>query len=300
MTPPESTTTQSSDFWELDVDLSADTEELWSLFCFARGATGAQVLQESPGNLRQRYFFPGIAPLEAAGWLVAFGAEYPSATAPENLRIGQVQREDWQAKWRRHFRPLPVGERLLICPPWDVPASVEGAARLPVVINPGQGFGTGYHASTYLALLLLERALTRHPPPAAMLDVGTGSGILAIAAARLGVASLWTLDIDGRALPDVADNWQANGLAGRPHRIQGGPDCVGSTFPLVVANIVAPVLLAERETLQALLSPGGQLILSGVLEAQRGQVAPAFAGDAWRTVDQGFHEGWWGCTITRI
>jgi len=291
---------QGSDFWELDADLSADTEELWSLFCFARGASGAQVLQETRHTLRQRYFFPGIAPAEAAGWLADFAAEYPGAPSPQILRIGQGQLEDWQANWRRHFRPLPVGERLVICPPWDVPAPAAREDRLPVIINPGQGFGTGYHASTYLALLLLERVLTRQAPPAAMVDVGTGSGILAITAARLGVKTLWTLDIDARALPDVADNWRANGLAGHPHRIQGGPDCLGGRFPLVVANIVAPVLLAEREALRALLSPGGQLILSGVLEAQRGQIAPAFAGPAWRTVDQGFHGGWWGCTITRI
>lgn len=298
MTSPPSATAQGSDFWELDAELSPDSEELWSLFCFDRGATGAQVLQETRHSLRQRYFFPGIAPA-ATGWLAAFAEAYPGAQPPRILRIGQGQLEDWQTNWRRHFRPLPVGERLLICPPWDVPAPAARAHRLPVIINPGQGFGTGYHASTYLALLLLERVLTRQAPPAAMVDVGTGSGILAIAAARLGVRTLWTLDIDGRALPDVADNWRANGLAGHPHRIQAGPGCLGGHYPLVVANMVAPVLLAEREALQALLSPGGQLILSGVLEAQRGLVAPAFAGPAWHMADQGFHEGWWGCTITR-
>src|SRR5262249_25782431 len=139
-------------FWTLDADLAPEAEELWSLFCYEHGATGAQWLEEQPTRVRMRYTFDMHDP-GADGWLPAFRAQYPDVPPPSDLGGPEPAVEPWATQWREHFRPLPMGQRLLICPPWDKgEATPEFAGRLRIVIDPGQGFGTGQHASTALAL----------------------------------------------------------------------------------------------------------------------------------------------------
>lgn len=299
MSVPARNESSSPEYWELDAKVPTSCEELWSLFCFARGATGAWVLEEGETLIHQRYYFGGSPPARVEQWADDFQRDYQGADRPLGLRCRVRSVEDWQAEWRRHFKPLNVGQRLLVCPPWDIPGSGGAARRLPVVIDPRQGFGTGYHASTHLALTLLESRMAQSPPHPHVVDVGTGSGILAIAAARLGASAVWALDIDMRVLPEVKDNWAANGLAVPLAAIQGGPGCLGGNFPLVVANIVTEVLLHERDTLAELTAPGGTLILSGILEAERPAIGAAYADAGFVLQQQAFREGWWGCAMIR-
>ena len=202
---------------------------------------------------------------------MGYRARFPDAALPQRVAWSLRPVEEWSTQWRKHFAPLRIGRRLMICPPWDDGRSLdEGAAvpRLRIVIDPGQGFGTGRHASTVLALELLERCLgacAASHMPQRMLDVGTGSGILLIAARLLGVAEAVGLDIDARVAPEVRSNLRLSGLAGNDRIVVGTPAAVRGNFPLVTANITAPVLTHYAADLRRLTSVGGHLILSGML-----------------------------------
>lgn len=319
-------------YWELEADLDAAHEELWSLFCHEQGAAGAEVLEDGDSRTMIRYFFntppAGCGELEissptegqhpfSAALLGAFSSQYPAGTPPHGIRWRTRPVEAWETAWRVHFRPLAIGKRLLVTPPWEAPRASrheetsQGEERLRVVIDPGRGFGTGWHASTRLGLMQLEAWWENTPlefSPRRMLDVGTGSGILAIAAALLtaerGTAVRVTaLDIDGDGLPEVRRNFRLSGLAGPGLLVQGEPHCLKGSYSLVTANITAPVLLKLRESLLRLTAPGGTLIVSGVLESERESFLPSFLnpdGNFSARLDaEMHHEGWWGCQIKR-
>ncbi|MCZ6628955.1 MAG: 50S ribosomal protein L11 methyltransferase [SAR324 cluster bacterium] len=287
-------------YWELEVDLAPETEEIWSLFCYDRGAEGAEQIAESPGHLAMRYFFPAEPSGAAQDWLRVFSTAHPGLIPPLRLSLNSRAVENWQDAWREHFAATPVGRRLLICPPWDLPApgkTPEG--RVSLIIDPGQGFGTGRHPSTALALELIEAQLESVPPPDALLDVGTGSGILSIAARLLGVARVWGLDIEGPALAEVRRNFHLNGLAPAPVLVRGRPDCLTGGFPLVLANLTTPILADLAGALAHLTSPGGCLVLSGILQSEHPRIEAIYGEREWSMLASAQREGWWACRLLR-
>ena len=184
--------------------------------------------------------------------------------APETSRIVDP---GWSTLWQASFKPFAIGQRFLIVPPW---AREYRPGRETIVIQPGQGFGTGHHASTYGMLRMLEQSLT---PRAYLnaLDIGTGSGILAIAMKLLGVRRVTGIDIDPVALENARENASLNHLA-RKLRFSATPlASVGGSFDLITANILSSTLVDLAPAITRLLAPGGRLILSGILarEARR-------------------------------
>jgi ribosomal protein L11 methyltransferase len=200
-----------------------------------------------------------------------------------------VADRDWNAAWREHFRPLVVGRRLLVAPPWDVPAASD---RLVLVIEPGRAFGTGHHGTTAGCLTLLERALD-HARVEAAIDLGTGSGILAIAAARLGVPRILAIDDDPDAVAAAATNAARNGVALQLDcRREDAGALDAEPAPLVVANLLtaAHVRLAARY--RRLVAERGTLILGGILDVEAETVrAPLRAHDL-TPVDALSIDGW--------
>ncbi len=172
----------------------------------------------------------------------------------------------WADAWRAHFRPVRAGS-LTIRAPWN--PSSEG---LEVVIEPAMAFGTGGHATTRLAAQALEAALAARPG-ADVLDVGAGSGVLAIAAVKLGAGRAVGVDVDPEAVKATAANAALNGVGGRVLAAAEWP--IGA-FPVVVANIVSPILLELRERLSGAVSAGGALVLSGILATEADDVVLAF------------------------
>jgi len=205
----------------------------------------------------------------------------PVGTAP-------VPAVDWESVFRAHHTPITVGTRLLVAPPWDVPPA---AGREVLVIEPGMAFGTGQHATTRTCLEEIE-SLVLAGGVASALDVGTGSGILAAALARLGVPHVVAFDVDPAVLPLARALLDANGAA--DVRLFGGVAAgVRGRFDLVVANILADTLIVEARALDAVTAPGGRLVLSGLLADQVDRVVTAFPGwrlaatradDPWRTL----------------
>ena len=210
-------------------------------------------------------------PLVAAlrRWLESLRTIEPAA-ADVRIATAPLEPVDWEAAFRLHHRPLAIGRRLLVAPPWDVP---DAPGREVLVIEPGMAFGTGQHETTRTCLEEIETAVAERQVRSA-LDVGTGSGVLAMALARLGVPRVVALDLDSRVLPLARENLVRNG-AGAVMLAAGTAGAVRGRFDLVVANLLADVLIDEALVLAAAVAPGGRLIVSGILDTQTDTVAAA-------------------------
>jgi ribosomal protein L11 methyltransferase len=202
--------------------------------------------------------------IEEGIWHLAQIAPLPA------LQFTPVEAQDWAETWKQHYQPIPIGERLVIVPSWiDLPPS----SRLPLVLDPGMAFGTGTHPSTQQCLLALERHLR---PAARVIDLGCGSGILAIAAARLGAARVLALDIDPLAVEATHENCRRNSVTERVETQLGSLDDLDAPrlaayrpADLLLANILAPVLIDMLSSgLERHVAPGGLAVLSGILADQ--------------------------------
>lgn len=192
------------------------------------------------------------------------------------LEIKTIADEDWMAAWKQHYQPIPIGQRLLVLPAWLENPAPE---RVAVRIDPSMAFGTGTHPTTQLCLELLE---TYVKPAEAVIDVGCGSGILSIAALKLGASRALAVDIDPQAIRSTRENAAANEVLANLETGQGsiGEILAGSfslrQAPLVLANILAPVIVRLFDAgLKDLVAPGGTLILSGILDKQVEEVVAA-------------------------
>lgn len=181
----------------------------------------------------------------------------------------QVQENDWAEAWKKHYHPLPIGKKLIVVPAWLESPSQD---RIPIRMDPGMAFGTGTHPTTQLCLEIVEE---RVRPGDTVIDVGCGSGILSIAAIKLGARRALAVDIDPLAIPVVQENARVNGVGGSIVTGVGSVDKIqGGSFDiqhadLVLANILAPVLARLlNEGMADLLAPRGLLVLSGILDEQ--------------------------------
>jgi ribosomal protein L11 methyltransferase len=217
---------------------------------------------------------------DAAALLTA-AARACGLTRTPAFQLAQVDDQDWVRRSREQFAPLSIGGRLWIGPSWhEPPAGVLAALSL----DPGLAFGTGSHPSTRLVLQFLERTLRGGE---SMLDYGCGSGILAIAAAKLGARKVDAVDLDPQALETTAANARANGVAVHVATPEALP---AARYDIVVSNILAQPLMLLAPLLASRTAPGGRIALSGILESQADEVARAYAGCFDMTVSA--QEGW--------
>lgn len=195
---------------------------------------------------------------------------------------------DWAEAWKAHFKPFRVGRRLVVVPSWEDYRPQPGDVILR--LDPGMAFGTGTHASTALCLEALERLVD---PGMDVLDVGTGSGILAIAAALLGARHVTALDIDPVAVRVARENVAANAVAAqvavREGEAAGEP---AASSDLVLANLTAGIHLAVHADLTRALRPGGTLVAGGIIAEEADRVAATLAGDGLHCRERLEKEGW--------
>lgn len=222
---------------------------------------------------------------QVAAWLGHLtGGGFPAPT----LAWGEEPGRDWVALGRDLLGPIPVGRRLIVLPEW-APAGAEGD-RLPVRIRPGAGFGTGAHPTTASCLEALERMLDTRPG-ASVLDVGTGSGVLALAAARLGAGRVLGLDPDPDALANARANRALN-LLPDVALVLGGVEAVRGPFDLVLANLLANVIVDLLPELVRVLAPAGRLVLAGLLGTQGDRIEAALADTGLAPVAYDTRAGW--------
>jgi ribosomal protein L11 methyltransferase len=282
----------SAQWVALRVEVAAAAADAVVNFLVERGATGVLTddVAAPDGGLRTRLeaHLPHAAGEAVAGAVRAYLHELALLDAGFTagpVGLSPVPVVDWEGVFRAHHVPIAVGRRLLVAPPWDVP---EAAGREVLVVEPGMAFGTGQHATTRTCLEEIE-ALVLGGGIRRALDVGTGSGILAAALARLGVPHVVALDVDVTVLPLARDTLVRNRV---PHvrLLAGTVGALRTRFDLVIANILADTLVAEAAALAAVVARGGRLVLSGLLADQVSRVLGAFPG--WRRTGERADDPW--------
>jgi ribosomal protein L11 methyltransferase len=213
-----------------------------------------------------------------------------------------VKDEDWMAAWKKHYSPIAIGERLLIMPAWKEPE--QDQTRIVVRINPAMAFGTGTHPTTQLCLRLLER---HFKPVNALIDVGCGSGILSIAALKMGAAHALAVDVDSQAVASTLENAGLNAIP--PETLETGKGSVEEILtgrftiqsaPLVLVNILAPIIIRLfSQGLADLVGEGGTLLLSGILLDQEPEVIRSAQEAAFSLVDRLTDGDWVGLALTQ-
>ena len=237
------------------------------------------------------------------------------AEGPCRISTRRVSEDDWSGKWKAQVGPVRVSDGLMVAPPWsEVPRSEASRSRKhrseasrseasrsrkhrsdqPIVvrINPGTGFGTGGHETTQLCLRQLEKRIR---PGDRVLDVGSGSGVLAIAAVLLGASRATGIDIDPETISNARENTRLNGVAGRVDLHTGRMDhaAVGGRYRVVVSNISAASLTAMLPGFAAHLHPGGELILSGLLIEEAGSFEASLASGGFSLLERETQGVWW-------
>jgi len=202
---------------------------------------------------------------------------------------------DWSLEWRRGVRAHRLGA-LVVTPPWEAEA-YEEAGR--IVIEPGMAFGTGEHATTRGVVRLLQRALR---PGDRVADLGAGSAVLAIAAAKLGAGSVAAIELDPEAIENAEQNAARNGVAERVRVIQGDALLLlplVAPVRLVLANIISSVLVELLPAIGDALPRDGQAILSGILLEERAHMLGVLAAGGWRVEAEDAEDIWWSVLVTR-
>ncbi|CAD5260092.1 MULTISPECIES: 50S ribosomal protein L11 methyltransferase [Halomonadaceae] len=220
----------------------------------------------------------------------AWSEQMPGEPCP-TIEYELLADRDWEREWMDDFTPLRMGQRLWIVPSWHEPPEADA---VNLILDPGLAFGTGTHPTTALCLEWLdELAVTGHLAQQTVLDVGCGSGILAIAALKLGASHADATDIDPQALQASRDNAERNGIAESdlnlyyPEQLSDGGD-----YPIVTANILAGPLVELAPMIAGHVAPGGRIALSGVLANQANEVYEAYAAQGIAMDEPVIREGW--------
>ena len=217
------------------------------------------------------------------------------------LSLENLRDEDWENNWKQYYKPMEIGQRLLVIPQWE---QVNPGQRVPLILDPGLTFGTGSHATTRLCLTALEKTVAQGDR---VLDLGCGSGILSIAALRLGASQALAVDIDDKCLDVAYENAALNGIGKDRYTVRVGDvlsdgslrrELEGS-YDIVVANIVADVIIALAPLVPSMLRPGGTFLCSGIIDDRAEEVRAALEAAGWTVLETQSADGWFAYTCRR-
>ncbi len=264
------------------VEAGAREAALAALF----GAGSQGVHEDGPALVTH---FPPGAPLDAI--VAALRVAVPQAT----WSVDPLPAVDWGEAWKARIGAHAVGA-LTIAPPW-LAGGLDPAHA--VIIEPGMAFGTGEHATTRGVARLLAGVLR---PGMTVADLGAGSAVLSIAAAKLGAGRVYAVEVDPDAIADAEENVRRNGVADRVHVFEADAEAVLpllAPVDLVLANIISSVLVGLLPVMAAALPPGAAAILSGILLEERAGMVATLAAAGWRVVAEDAEDVWWSVTVVR-
>jgi ribosomal protein L11 methyltransferase len=279
----------------MDGNAREEGEEILYSAAEVSGSIGTEV-QELPNGTRMRIYYRSDE--DISHWrdrLLDVLTLKPSVRIED---LGKIENQPWSRQSEEAFPPLPVGEKFVVLAPWHKGAEPDN--RIPIYINPGIAFGTGYHESTQAALILLERCLSSNAGkkvnrPARVVDVGTGSGILSIAAVKLGAGSVLSRDLDPAVTGEVRRNLVLNGIDDRSVLVETGNllSGVDGPFDLLLANILLEPLMEMLTDVMGVLKPGGIAIFSGMTGNERDKFLWALSEVGLTVLDETTREEWW-------
>lgn len=288
---------------ELVFTVDGQTAETWSDALLAAGAVSVQAEDADADSPDEQAIFgePGepeptaawirtrlivlLGENEDAGALISRAVARSGFLEPTPFEVRQFADQDWVRLTQSQFEPIEIGQRLLISPSWHLDdAHARVASREVLQLDPGLAFGTGSHPTTRMCLEWLDTHLKTGET---VIDYGCGSGILAIAAARLGAGSVCAIDIDDQALESARANARINRVS---LTVQSAQDPLPGPADVVLANILANPLRMLAPLLTSLVRPGGSLILAGLLERQAQELCTLYPGVALEVVQ--CREGW--------
>lgn len=244
-----------------------------------------QELLDKPRDIAivHMYLAPDENPAEV---LPLFRERLDAAGVPYTLDTAGVQQEDWQNAWKKYYHAMDIGSRLAIVPGWES----YDTDRIRITMDPGLAFGTGTHETTALCLELLDSLVQGGER---VLDVGTGSGILAIAALKLGAREADGVDIDPMCVRTAGENAERNGVDGRFRVLVGDlSDKAEGVYDIITANIVAAAILSLAPAVPALMAPGAKFICSGIIDERKDEVLAGLQASGLRPVEIKEKRGW--------
>ena len=229
------------------------------------------------------YLEPGASQVET---LALIAARMEAAGIPYTVETEGVEQEDWQNGWRKYYHPLEIGKRLAVVPSWQQ----YDTDRVKLILDPGLAFGTGGHETTSLCMEALDE---RVKGGERVLDIGTGSGILAIAALKLGAASAEGVDIDPVAVRTAGENAALNGVQDKLTVLVGDlSDKASGTYDIITANIVANAILSLAPAVPGLMAEGATFIASGIIDSRKDEVIAGLEKAGLSVVEVKEKRGW--------
>jgi ribosomal protein L11 methyltransferase len=265
-------------FPQLSIDVAPDLADEAAALLFELGAEG---VEERDGSTLAQGAAPGRTTL-VASFAERAGAEDAAARIDIGWspRVSELVGDAWRDEWKKYFVPFRLTERVTIRPPWQAYTPVDANEKV-LELEPGRAFGTGLHPTTALVARAIEtlsaELFATEKGRGSVLDVGTGSGILALVALALGAATARAIDIDPDAVALAIENAERNGLRDRLSADDASIDAIGDRFDLVVANIEASALIDMAAPLASRVAERGYLVLSGILQERAPEVRGAFA-----------------------
>lgn len=291
---------EKKSWWVVEFDVDSKNEELASWLMIQCGSNGCQWISTEGEKVTLQASFEDekLSPLRL-NFVYAQMDEYGLAAVIPSMRINKIEEQDWLLEWKKGIEPLPMGNRFLICPPWleSTLTKEQSAGRFILLIEPGMAFGTGYHFTTQYCL----RTIENHASKGSILDVGTGSGILAIAAMKLiPGAKVWACETDPVACEVARENFQLNKVDDDVRLVEGSTEkFAGEKFDLILSNLTCEDNVALLKDYADMLNAGGKVIMSGILKEKLSRLESALAEHPFEVVEIEEQDTWAGVVVKR-
>ncbi len=278
-------------WWYVTLEGRPGSEEVLASLADMSGSIGSEETAGEASVLLRAYF---RSSQDLGFWLERLGGALSPWPEVRIADMGKIENKQWHTDWKEAFPPLAVGEGLVVLAPWHKGNEPEG--RMPLYIYPGSAFGTGYHESTQIVLTLLERTVVLGVTAA---DIGAGSGILSIAAVKLGAEHVRARDLDPAVLSEISHNLGLNEIPAGTVDLEEGNllDGMDETVDLLMANIIIEPLLEMLPGVPARLKEKGRALFSGLLVKERERFCAALEETGLRVVDELSLGDWWGVAV---
>jgi ribosomal protein L11 methyltransferase len=269
---------------EIKLNIPQEKMEEISAYIFAQGCEGINIADDNVLIYFNQYRWSNESKLA----LLSYIREFVPAFGPRDIQVLRFADQDWNKKWKKHFKPQRISQRIVVRPSWE--SHKDHKDDITLIIDPQMAFGTGHHESTKLTIIALEKWIKEGMD---VLDIGTGSGILAIIASKLGAGSVVAFDNDPVAIENALENASLNDVDKNIQFFIASPEILQpSKYDIILANINRNVLIKYASLLSEFLKRGGKLILSGILLRDEPQMLQAYQNAGFTLVDKNAMKEW--------